>query len=166
MKQWSELWTPKGDGLILRSIRTDYKFVSPLVSFCFLWVSPDEFAANNASFSPKPMTWPDHISVFHKLRFLPHKDTSSFILDVMILSELHQRPAARCVEDIVVYDYRIGKKIPMRPFMKDAFEQTWREQEEAKRMNGKKIEALENIVRELEKETWDREDAVEEIGGV
>lgn len=28
-KEWSELWTPKGDGLILRSIRTDYKFVSP-----------------------------------------------------------------------------------------------------------------------------------------
>ena len=26
--KWSELWTPKGDGLILRSMRTDYKFVS------------------------------------------------------------------------------------------------------------------------------------------
>ncbi|KAL2355977.1 hypothetical protein BJ546DRAFT_969478 [Cryomyces antarcticus] len=24
---WSELWTPKGDGLILRSIKTDFKFV-------------------------------------------------------------------------------------------------------------------------------------------
>jgi hypothetical protein len=28
-KEWSELWTSKGDGLILKSIRTDYKFVSP-----------------------------------------------------------------------------------------------------------------------------------------
>jgi hypothetical protein len=28
-KEWSELRTSRGDGLILRSIRTDYKFVSP-----------------------------------------------------------------------------------------------------------------------------------------
>jgi hypothetical protein len=27
-REWSDLWTPRGDGLILRSIRTDYKFVS------------------------------------------------------------------------------------------------------------------------------------------
>jgi acyl-CoA thioesterase FadM len=26
-REWGELWTPRGDGLILRSIRTDYKFV-------------------------------------------------------------------------------------------------------------------------------------------
>jgi hypothetical protein len=25
--RWCELWTPRGDGLILRSMRTDYKFV-------------------------------------------------------------------------------------------------------------------------------------------
>lgn len=31
-REWSELWTPNGDGLILRSIRTDYKFVGP--PFC------------------------------------------------------------------------------------------------------------------------------------
>jgi hypothetical protein len=28
-KEWTELWTPRGDGLILRSIQIDYKFVSP-----------------------------------------------------------------------------------------------------------------------------------------
>lgn len=27
-KEWNELMTPKGVGLILRSIKTDYKFVS------------------------------------------------------------------------------------------------------------------------------------------
>jgi acyl-CoA thioesterase FadM len=26
-REWSQLWTPVGDGLILRSIRTDFKFV-------------------------------------------------------------------------------------------------------------------------------------------
>lgn len=25
---WRELWTPRGDGMILRSIKTDFKFVS------------------------------------------------------------------------------------------------------------------------------------------
>jgi acyl-CoA thioesterase FadM len=28
-QEWNELMTPKGVGLILRSIRTDYKFVRP-----------------------------------------------------------------------------------------------------------------------------------------
>lgn len=27
-KEWSALWTPRGYGMILRSMRTDYKFVS------------------------------------------------------------------------------------------------------------------------------------------
>lgn len=31
-REWSELLTPRGDGLILRSIQTDYKFVRCLVS--------------------------------------------------------------------------------------------------------------------------------------
>lgn len=26
-KEWTDLWTPRGIGMILRSIRTDYKFV-------------------------------------------------------------------------------------------------------------------------------------------
>ena len=29
-KEWSELLTPRGDGLILRSMKTDYKFVRGL----------------------------------------------------------------------------------------------------------------------------------------
>ncbi|GAB7337396.1 hypothetical protein MBLNU457_g2741t1 [Dothideomycetes sp. NU457] len=106
--QWTQLWTPKGDGLILRSIKTDFKF---------------------------PMTFPDKVTVYHKLGGRPTKDTDSFVLDVLILSEVHQRPAARCVEDIVVYDYRKGKKTPLAPFMADAFKETWRLQEEAKRRN-------------------------------
>jgi hypothetical protein len=110
------------------------------------------------------MTWPDHISVFHKLRSLPSPTDSSFILDVMILSELHQRPAARCVEDIVVYDYKKGRKTEIRPFMMDAFQETWEMQEEAKRRVGRRIEELDGVVRELERGSWDREGAVEDLG--
>jgi hypothetical protein len=110
------------------------------------------------------MTYPDHISVFHKLRSFPSPDSSSFILDVLILSELHQRPAARCVEDIVVYDYKAGKKVNIRPFMMRAFEQTWREQEEEKVRVETRKQEVESAVGELERETWNREGAVEDLG--
>ncbi|RDL41114.1 Uncharacterized protein BP5553_01093 [Venustampulla echinocandica] len=136
--EWCELWTPRGNGLILRSIRTDYKF---------------------------PMTWPDHISVFHKLRSLPSPTDSHFVLDVMILSELHQRPAARCVEDIVVYDYLQGRKTAIIPFMMDAFLRTWEEQEKEKQRVTQQISMIEGIVGKLENESWNRPDAKEDMGG-
>ena len=129
--------TPKGDGLILRSIKTDFKF---------------------------PMAWPDRISVYHKLRAAPTASTDSFILDVLILSEKHQRPAARCVEDIVVYDYRRGAKSPLRDFMVDRFRETYALQEEGKRRNEAAVRGLLERVERLEKESWDREDAVEDMG--
>jgi hypothetical protein len=111
------------------------------------------------------MTWPDHISVFHKLRELPSEDSTSFLLDVMILSESRQRPAARCEEDIVVYDYKKGAKVSVRPFMMEAFRQVWEEQELEKKRTIETIQEIEEAVGKLEKETWDREDAVEDMGG-
>ncbi|KAH9224004.1 thioesterase-like superfamily-domain-containing protein [Leptodontidium sp. 2 PMI_412] len=137
-KEWMDSVTPNGFGMILKSMKTDYKF---------------------------PMTWPDHISVFHKLSYLPLASESSFVLDVMILSELHQRPAARCVEDIAVYDYLKKKKATIRPFMLKAFEQTWAEQEAEKVRVEKRIREIEVTVRDIEKATWDRADAVEDMGG-
>lgn len=135
--RWEELWSPRGDGLILRSIRTDYKF---------------------------PMTWPDHITVLHKLRALPSPEDSSFILDVMILSELHQRPSARCVEDIVVYNYKVGRKVEIMPFMMDAFRKTWEEQEGERLRVGERCREVERVVGGLEKGTWASEGAVEDLG--
>lgn len=110
------------------------------------------------------MTFPDHVSVYHKLRHAPDEKMDHFILDVIILSELHQRPAARCVEDIVVYDYKKGKKAPLRPFMVDMFKETFRLQEEAKKTNGERIRKLHERVEALERETWDRPDAREDVG--
>ncbi|WPH04290.1 Putative HotDog domain superfamily protein [Acrodontium crateriforme] len=134
---WSNLMTPSGMGLILRAITTEFKF---------------------------PMTWPDHISIYHKLRKEPVRGDDAFILDVVILSELHQRPAARCIEDIVVYDYQKAKKTPMKPFMVDVFRETWRLQEEAKRVNNERVNGLLRRVRELETSSWDREGAAEDMG--
>lgn len=110
------------------------------------------------------MKWPDRISVYHKLRSEPTAGTDSFILDVLIMSELHQRPAARCIEDIVVYDYTVSKKTALKPFMLDVFQDTWLLQEEAKRKNSDRVTQLLERVRRLEKESWDRVDAVEDLG--
>jgi hypothetical protein len=82
----------------------------------------------------------------------------------MIMSELHQRPAARCVEDIVVYDYRAGKKVAIRPFMMDGFTECWREQEEERLRAEKRIKEVEGWVTSIEKGTWDRVGAVEDMG--
>lgn len=134
---WEALLTSKGIGLILKSITVDFKF---------------------------PMTWPDKISVYHKLRSRPDESTQSLVLDVMILSEAKQRPAARCLEDVVVYDYRIAKKSSLEPFMLDQFKKTFDLQEQAKRDNLAKIRQIEEKVRKLEKASWDDPNAVEDLG--
>lgn len=100
----------------------------------------------------------------HKLRNDPEQGTDHFILDVLILSEAHRRAAARCIEDIVVYDYRTAKKSPLPPFMIDKFKKTFQFQEQAKEKNSVRVRQLLTRVRELEKSSWDRPDAVEDFG--
>jgi acyl-CoA thioesterase FadM len=134
---WEDLLTNRGIGLILKSITVDFKF---------------------------PMTWPDRISVYHKLRSRPDESTQSMVLDVMILSEGKQRPAARCLEDVVVYDYKLGKKSRLESFMLHQFKQIFDLQEAAKAENLAKIRAIEDQVRFLETESWDRPDAKEDLG--
>ncbi len=110
------------------------------------------------------MAWPDRISVYHKLRAAPTTSTDSFILDVLILSERHQRPAARCVEDIVVYDYRRGIKSPLRGFMLDKFRETFDLQEQSKMRNERRVSDLLQRTQRLEQQVWNRPDAVEDMG--
>lgn len=134
---WEDLLTNRGIGLILKSITVDFKF---------------------------PMTWPDRISVYHKLRSRPDETTQSMVLDVMILSEGKQRPAARCFEDVVVYDYKLGKKSRLESFMLAQFKQIYDLQEAAKAENLAKIQAIEDQVRVLETQSWDGPDAKEDLG--
>ena len=110
------------------------------------------------------MKYPDHISVYHKLGLEPKPDTDSFHFDVLILSELHQRPAARLIEDCVLYDYLKSRKTTFKPFMLDILQETWRLQEEAKRINRQRVQVLDDRIRTLEVESWDREGAVEDMG--
>ena len=110
------------------------------------------------------MTFPDHITVLHKLGREVKEGMEGFEFNVVILSELHQRPAARLVEDCVLYDYKKGKKTTFQPFMLDVLKETWRLQEEAKRENSARVRGILARVRKLEMDSWDREDAVEDMG--
>lgn len=136
-KRWLDMASAKGTGLIMRSIKVDYKF---------------------------PMTWPDRISVYHKFRSLPSETTDSLILDVLILSEARQRPSARALEDIVIYDYKKGKKTTLEPFMLEQFRKTFKLQEEAKHTNIERVRKILADVRALEQSSWDRSDAKEDFG--
>jgi len=114
------------------------------------------------------MKWPDRVTVYHKLAAVPENDSDSFILDVLMLSEQHRRPAARCVEDIVLYDYTKGRKLKFesRPFMLHAFQETYRLQEEEKRRTATRLRELSFMVRQMEKDSWDRPDAKEDHGSI
>ncbi|RYP50050.1 hypothetical protein DL768_004336 [Monosporascus sp. mg162] len=136
-REWRELMTPKGVGLIMKSVKAEYKF---------------------------PMTYPDRISVYHKLRSLPDASDTSLILDCVILSHRHRRAAATTKEDVVIYDYKEAKKTMMPPFVLDVFRDTWRLQEEEVRRARSRVWDLIREVEGLEKETWNREDAVEDLG--
>jgi len=136
-KEWSEILTSNGTGLILRSIKTEYKF---------------------------PMTWPDKVSIYHKIRHLPGDGEDSFLLDVLILSERHQRVAARCEEDIVMYDYQQGRETTLRPFVLDTLKGVYLLQGETKLSSARRILTLLKQVESLEKESWNRDDAEENLG--
>lgn len=109
----------------------------------------------------QPMKFPDHITVYHRLGKEPTEGSDAFLFNVVILSELQQRIAARVTEDCVVYDYRIGKKSTLPPFMVEVLRETWRLQEEAKRTNSERVRDLLDRVRRLEVESWDRKGAAE-----
>ncbi|KAK4100164.1 hypothetical protein N658DRAFT_497625 [Parathielavia hyrcaniae] len=138
-RQWRELMTPRSTGLIMRSLKADFKF---------------------------PMVYPDRISVYHRLRARPERDPapSAFALDCIVLSHRHRRIASRLEEDIVLYDYKKAGKTGMPDFMLDLFERTWELQQQETRRARMRIFALHGDVAQLEAETWNRPDAVEDIG--
>ena len=112
----------------------------------------------------KPLVYPDRVSVYHKLASLPTAADTSLVLDCVVLSHKHRRPAARTAEDVVIYDYRQGQKTTMPPFVLDVFQATWHLQElEKQRARTRTWEVLKDV-EYLEKATWDREDAVEDMG--
>ena len=110
------------------------------------------------------MTWPDRVSVYHKLRSPPSQPRENLSLDVMMVSERHQRVVARCTEDVVIYDYTKGVKSPMEKFMVDQFHALWAQQERTRHGTIRQIKSLLVKVENLEKDSWERQGAAEDTG--
>ena len=112
------------------------------------------------------MTYPDSISVYHKLRVSPEENsqTTSLLLDCIVLSHSHKRIAARLYEDVSFYDYRIAAKTQMPGFVQTVLADTWQKQQQEIVRARSRIWELVALVRQLEKQTWDRIDAVEDNG--
>ncbi|KAL2268897.1 hypothetical protein VTJ83DRAFT_3743 [Remersonia thermophila] len=147
-ERWLELMTPRSTGLILRSIKADFKF---------------------------PLVYPDKISVYHRLSAPPLPEAagphqaapqppSSFTLTSLILSHNHRRVACRLDEDIVVYDYRRGAKTALPEFMARVLQGVWADQERETRRARERVWELVAAVEALERDTWNREGAVEDLG--
>ena len=100
----------------------------------------------------KPLVFPDRITVLHKLRPTLKPDSDSFTLDALILSEKHRRVAAKCVEEIVVYDYRLGKKAPMDDWVYKGLNRIVEEQELWKQQCQLKLRELDEAVEDVERQ--------------
>ncbi|EXV04490.1 4-hydroxybenzoyl-CoA thioesterase (4HBT) [Metarhizium robertsii] len=122
-QQWVDIMSPRGIGLILKSIKTDYKL---------------------------PVEYPDKITVIHKLAQRPTYSSDSIFLDAVIYSEAHRRVAARCFEDIAVYDYRAGKRATLKGFMVDELQKIYDLQERGRKQVDDKVDELERDIKVME----------------
>ena len=82
------------------------------------------------------------MTVIHKLAERPAYTSESLILEAVIFSETHKRLAARCYEDIAIYDYRAGKRATLHGYMVDALRQVYDLQDVAKAEADKTIEEM------------------------
>ncbi|CAF3646000.1 unnamed protein product [Fusarium graminearum] len=120
--QWLDLPTPRGLGLILSSIKTEYKF---------------------------PLEFPDRITVLYKLLESPTAESTSIKKEAWILSEKYRRLAAKCTEDTAIYDYRTAKKSVLKPFMVEKFQKTFKLQQEREKKYTEEADKLIKAVEEL-----------------
>ncbi|CRK42403.1 hypothetical protein BN1723_000812 [Verticillium longisporum] len=122
-KEWAEIMSPRGVGLILKSIKTDFKF---------------------------PMAYPDQVTVVYKLAEKPTYTSDHLKLDALLLSEQHRRVAARCIEEVTIYDYRAAKKAVLPPHMVDRLAETFELQEEARREFDERANGVIKAIQEIE----------------
>ncbi|KAF6810763.1 4-hydroxybenzoyl-thioesterase [Colletotrichum plurivorum] len=122
--EWNAFMTPKDVGLIMRSIKTDYKF---------------------------PMAYPDNVTVLHKLTSKPDHGSDYILLEALLISHRFRRPAARCFEDIVVYDYKTAKRTALKPYMVDKLRETYDAQDRCRAETEERVRELVGVVDRLER---------------
>lgn len=96
------------------------------------------------------MTYPDHVTVIHRLAAKPEPGADSLCLEAVILSERHRRLAARCLEDVAVYDYAAGARAPLRDFMVDELRAVYDLQEASRRRADAEVAEVERLVASVE----------------
>ncbi|CAK7269775.1 hypothetical protein SEPCBS119000_003742 [Sporothrix epigloea] len=138
-EQWLGLMQAETIGLIMKSLTIEFKF---------------------------PMTYPDSISVYHRLRLSPEETprATSLLLDCMVLSHSHKRIVARLYEDVSFYDYRKAGKTQVPEFVRVVLTDLWQQQQQEMLRARSRIWELAAAVERIEKQTWDRIDAVEDHG--
>ena len=70
-----------------------------------------------------------------------------------ILSHNHQRQAARISEDLLIYDYRLGRKIPLPPWIESVFRKAGADEQESRRSWQARRNEIEIKLGNLEKKT-------------
>lgn len=96
------------------------------------------------------MTYPDKVTVMHKLVDKPDYTSDKIILEAVAYSERHQRLAARFIEDIAVYDYRLGKKAPLKPFMVEELQKMFEMQSQSQQAASSQIAEINSFAEKLE----------------
>jgi len=96
----------------------------------------------------QPLTYPDTLTVLHRLHSAPDPESAIIPLDGLVLSARHRRPAARFTEENVLYDYAKGEKLKLgdRPWMFEALSRTWEEQEVQSRRVEERVKWVEREI--------------------
>jgi hypothetical protein len=118
--------------------------------------------------SHEPLTHPSRITLHHRLTLPPaafSTSTTSITLACAVLSTTHHRPAARVTEEVLPYDYRAGQVATLPPWMVAVFRQAAAEEEAERACWAARRAELEGWVEELERGSWNRAGAVEDMGG-
>ncbi|KAI6374298.1 hypothetical protein MCOR25_003243 [Pyricularia grisea] len=141
---WKSLMTKQSIGLIMADIYI--RFLSPVV-------------------------YPDTLNAYHKVIKLPDgpgegdaATRSSMTLGCVIMSKKQRRIVATVTEKVLFYDYRTEKKTDAPEFALEVLRRACSDAAGAMAEAAGRIQQFREAVERLEAESWNREDAVEDMG--
>ena len=158
-REWDEIRTPQGLGLILKAATLDFKFVSH---------SSTHYRAlkcGRHSHSFQPLKYPDTTTTYHRLGLSSTSSLPSFLpLHTVTLSHTFTRPAFRMSEEILLYDYRLNRKAALTPLILEVLQMALAEEEASKNLWVARRREVEELLEGLERSSWKKKGAVEDFG--
>ncbi|KAI1447100.1 hypothetical protein F5Y02DRAFT_416541 [Annulohypoxylon stygium] len=110
------------------------------------------------------LKYPDTVSTYHKLQAVPSEKDKIIFMNGIVISHKQRRVVAATRETAILFDHFHNRKRIFPSFMLDVFEKLWRQQEDEAKAARERIYELIRSVRKFEKQTWDKEGAVEDMG--